>query len=159
MAKHFGETSLIQLLTLVREKIDTLLDKIENKQEPFKITATADFVNGVLTNVSHTFAQIMEACERGDHVYIECDISQLAAGRKVLLNLDILQPGDYVVFENVISGNGYLHVRGYINSDNTNVFITVELALQSQLNDLTFNVSSAIPTINDSNIITFVVER
>ena len=122
MAKHFGETSLIQLLTLVREKIDTLLDKIENKQEPFKITATADFVNGVLTNVSHTFAQIAEACERGDHVYIECDISQMAAGRKVLLNLVVLQPGAYVVFENVISGNGHLHIRGDINSDNTNSF-------------------------------------
>lgn len=158
MAKHMGETSLVQLLSLVKEKIDTLLNKIEEKQEPFKITAKADFVNGVLTNVSHTFAEIEEACERGDHVYIDCDISQLASGRKVLLNLVVLQPGDYVVFENVISINGHAHIRGDINAENENSFTMTDLVPKDQISNLRFVVSSSVPTVDDRSVITFVVE-
>lgn len=156
-SKQILETTKVDLSEFATKS--ELQESIAKKQEPFMITAIADFANSVLMEVSHTFAEIAEAYERGDHIYIECDISQMAEGRKVLLNLVIFQPGDYVAFENVISGNGYLHIRGDISADNENSFTVTDLVPQEQINNLTFRTSNTVPTHVGTNVITFVVEE
>ena len=128
-------------------------------QKPFIVRATADMLNGVLTNVSHTFAQIAEAYNRGDHIFLEVDISQLISGQKTLLNLSNYRADKYGIFEQTMQYNGtVIFLVGEIRNNNSNYFNIRTLAEQTHLGGLTFNTSSSVPTVDDRSVITFVVE-
>ena len=130
MSKQLGETSLIQLLTLVKNKIDTLLDKIEKKQQPFVVTATVDFANMVLTNLSCTFAEITEAYNRGDHIFLDLDISQMMPGQTLLISLISFHPELYAIFEAVVSleQGQSAHVSAVLNAEGTSYVSVSNLA-------------------------------
>lgn len=130
-------------------------------QKPFIVTATADFANGVMTNVSHTYTQIIEAYNRGDHIFVETDIGQMVNGQKTLLNLSNYNSSvGKFIFEQVIrQAPNVIFVTGVIKADNTNSFTIKYLVEQTQLDGLTFTVSNTVPTVDDRSIITFVVEE
>lgn len=114
-------------------------------QKPFIVTATADFVNGVMTNVSHTFAQIEEAYNRGDHIFFDVDISQLNSGQKMLINLSSYTPNDSFFIEHTArSGTDVILIYGKVFTDNSNFFRMTPLVQQEQLGDI----NSILDTIN-----------
>ena len=167
MAKHFGEESLVQLLTLVKNKIDILLNKIEAKQERFIVTATGNLteytsdysVSGTLTGLSHTFAQIEEAYLRGDNVSIDVDCSQINEGLHSLLNLSLYQQGGEVGFAQIApDSSGGTLITAIIEANGGTQFTFETLAMQSQLNGLTLKRSSSEPEDDDPDVITFVIE-
>lgn len=132
---------------------------VEALKQPFVVTCVADMQNMVYTNVSHTFEEIKEAYLRGDHIFVIADIGQMHSGRYSIAPLTSY--GDnYMLFEYVsISGKKSYLVTGFLHSDNSNSFRMTELVSQTQLNGLTFNTSSSVPTVDDRSVITFVVEE
>lgn len=128
-------------------------------KQPFVVTCVADMQNMVYTNVSHSFTEIKEAYLRGDHIFVIADIGQLHTGRYSVAPLTSYGD-DFMLFE-YVSKNGsksYL-VTGFLYSDNTNSFRMTELVSQTQLNGLTFKTSTSVPTNDDRNVITFVIEE
>lgn len=115
--------------------------------------------NMVYTNVSHTFEEIKEAYLRGDHVFVIADIGQMYSGRYSIAPLTSYGE-NMMLFEYVSkSGKKLYCITGYLYSDNSNSFAMTELVPQTQLNGLTFNTSSSVPTVDDESVITFVIEE
>lgn len=139
-----------------------LQNGIAECQKPFMVTATADFVNGVLTNLSSTFDKIVEAYNRGDHIFLEVDISQLNGYQfvqKVLVNLTVYIDGSQILFEQIIQNHSdIVLISGIIYSDNSTAFYTKSVARAKVDGGLTFTRSNTAPTVDDRNVITFVVE-
>lgn len=158
-SKQILETTKVPLEEYATK--NELLEELAKKQEPFKITATANFDTGMLTVMeSGIFYKITEAYERGDHIYIDCDIGQAYPGRRVLLNLTVFQPGYFAAFENVITSAGNCSlITGMIDIDGTNYFTLANLVPQSQISNFEFVKSSSVPTHVDTNVITFVIEE
>ena len=159
MSKHSGENTLLQIFNNIKAKVDYLVGLINAKQEPFIITATADFQSGVLTNVSHTFAEITDAYERGDHIFLDLDASQMDPGLKVIIALVSFVPEQHAMFEQIMYVNGSTHVTGMILADGSSNFSFTLLVPQTSTGGLTFIVSDTVPTVDDRSIITFVVEE
>lgn len=138
----------------------TAFDKaLSERQKPFVITAAGDFQKNILTNVSHTFEEISEAYERGDHIYIDVDINQFIAGQRCLISLVSFLPSQYVGFEQIISADASIHLTAFLFADGSSNIEFTSLATQTQTGGLSFAVSDTVPTVDDRNVITFVVEE
>lgn len=138
MSKHSGENTLLQIFSNIKSKVDYLKGLIDAKQQPFNITAVCDFTNGVLTDVSCTFDELTGAYERGDHVFLDVDISQRISGQRVLIALVSFLSGTYAAFEQVMSmpdGNSY-HVSGMIFPDGGSNVQLMPLVQSGQLGDI-----------------------
>ncbi len=123
------------------------------------VTATADFENYIFTDVSHTFKAIEAAFRQGKYVFVMLDVGELLSGRRVIVPLTSYG-ASMIMFETVASiGEKTYVITGYLYSDDETGFTMTELVTQSQLNGLTFKVSSSVPTVDDRSIITFVAEE
>lgn len=101
-------------------------------QKPFIVTATADLIHVVLMNISHTFAEIAEAYNRGDRIFLEVDISTLIPNEKILVNLTGVSPSTFV-FDQVIYAEQCVLMKGYICSDDTTKLALYPLVTGEQL--------------------------
>jgi hypothetical protein len=127
---------------------------ISECEKPFVVTATADFVSNVLTGLSHTFTQISEAYNRGDHVYLDIDISQALPGHHVLLNLTIFLPGQYMYFDLMCTLDTSTHISAQIIADGSSAFSYIPLTRGG----FTVIVSDTEPTADDRSVFTCVIE-
>lgn len=148
MSKHSGEKTLLQIFKNIKDVGDYLISLINSKQQPFKVSGVADFTTSTVTNLSPTFAEIAEAYERGDHVFIELDTSQMGApGHRVQVNVTSFLPEIYMTFETIVNldgGNGSAHVMGVIEADGSSSFNFVPLVQSSQLG----NINAILDNIN-----------
>ena len=111
--------------------------------EPFKITATADFANSALTDVSKTFAEISTAYVRGDHIFIELDISQMMPGWKTTVPLTTFSENE-IIFTNIVYTGSPMMGYCRLTSDGSSYVTMMPLASQSDIEDI----NSALDAIN-----------
>lgn len=139
----------------------TFDEALAEVEKPFVITGTADLLNNTVTNVGKTFAEIEEANERNDHIFLDLDVSQVIPGQRCFANLVSFLSGAYAIFEAVISisGSESRHLAITFNASGIIDVSMVTLARESQLPDFTFVASDTVPTVDDRNIITFVIEE
>lgn len=127
-------------------------------QKTLIVTCTADFMNGTLTDVSHTLAQIQSAYAEGKHIILNADISQLSSNAKASLPLIMVEETGVHFSAVIFMGDGATAITTGIRPSAGNYLMVMPLVQQSQIGGLTFATSSTAPTVDDSNVITFVDE-
>lgn len=156
--KGLNGSGVLKLWNKIKATFATKAEVIKSVSEcekPFVVTATADFGNSVLTGLSKTFAQISEAYNRGDHIYLDIDISQALEGHHILLNLATYLPEEYMYFELMCTLGTSTHISAQILADGSSAFSYIPLAR----GEFTLIESDTEPTVDDRSIITFVIEE
>lgn len=97
MSKHSGENTLLQLIRNIKDTYDHLKTLINAKQQPYIVTADLDMSGGgSLNKVSRTVDEIREAFDRGDHVILQADMSQMMPGLTGSMPLCAMMEGEAV---------------------------------------------------------------
>ena len=106
-----------------------------------------------------TFAEITSAYNRKDHIFLEVEASQLGLGR-LQINLNLFTES-VLMFETIVNldgGEKSARLSAYIYPESGGSFEIAELVQRTQIGGLTFVTSDTAPTVDDRNIITFVIE-
>ena len=161
MSKHSGKNTLLQIFRNIKDAANELKELVNTKQELFTVTATVDFSNNVLTNVSCTFDEIVEAHGRGDHIVLNADIVQLIPNGKAYLPfVEIDDSG--ACFSTVVYMDNVMSFVAVINADGSAHMVVTPLVsheqLGTRLGGLTFEMSDTAPTVDNNYVVTFVDE-
>lgn len=158
--KGLNGSGVLRLWNKIKSTFATkseVAESISECEKPFVVYATADFVSGVLTGLTKTFAQISEAYNRGDHVYLDIDIGQAEGleGHHILLNLALFLPEQYMCFELICTLETSTHISVRLLADGSSAFNYIPLSR----GDFTFVASDAEPAVDDRSVITFAPEE
>lgn len=127
-------------------------------QKTLIVTCTADFMNGTLTDVSHTLAQIQSAYAEGKHIILNADINQLSPNAKATLPLIMVEDTGAHFSAVIFMSDTATAITTGIRPSAGNYLMVMPLVQQSQIGGLTFATSSTAPTGVSDNTITFVDE-
>lgn len=98
----------------------------------FRVTATANLTSdtgGILTDISHSFAEIEAAKERGECVYLDIDISQMSQNQRVNLCLVSYMDSALLIFGgSIYTGEMCMQLTCILTVDGNSPFYINQLA-------------------------------
>lgn len=114
-----------------QEIADELAQAMPLPKAVFVITATVDFANMCLANVSHSLEEIRAAYERNEHIVLNADIGQMSPTGAASIPLTMIDENGAVFSVVVYMGNVTNFLVG-IESERTYLLVS-ELVTQGQL--------------------------
>ncbi len=139
----------------------TLDGELAQVRKTFVVTAYADFENGILTSLSHTYTQIKQAFEEGAHIILNADIGRILPNAKGCLPLVAIDDNGVYFSATPYMGN-VMSIAAGINADGSTYVLVTPLVshdqLEGRLGGLTFGVSDTAPEVDNNYVVTFVDE-
>lgn len=119
------------------EDIKAIADEVKKDipDNVFTVTATVNFIDMCLTDISHTYAEIKAAYDEGKHVVLNADIGQISPNGKATIPL-VAADDNGVSFYTVVYMGDVTNIGVDISVNNNSYVNMLPLVTQSHIGDI-----------------------